>query len=217
MKLLVTGFPRFDEFPENATQALIESVRLELPPELEDLRDSLVFEIVNFDNEDSASQQATMLESLHTLLDTHDPSACLFCGQAASRPWITLEAIAINVFKDAIIDAQGPAAYWATVPEQESLAQSMRDEGIPAKLSYYAGTHVCNHILYTSLRHAEKTGNGMKCGFLHLPMTNTQVISGKENRPFVPLSVTRRALVLAIRHIDQHVGPRGISPSCPSP
>ena len=209
MKLLVTGCPRFDKFPENSTQALIESVRLDLPPELEDLRDSLVFEIVNFDNEDSASQQATMIEIFHALLDRHDPSACLFCGQAANRPWITLEAIAINVFKDAIIDADGPAAYWATVPEQESLAQSMRDEGIPAKLSYHAGTHLCNHILYSSLRHAEQTGSGMTCGFLHLPMTNTQVISGEENRPFVPLSVTRRALVLAIRHIDQQMGVRG--------
>jgi len=209
MKLLVTGFPKFDEFPENSTQALIESIRDDFPPELEDLRDSLAFEIVEFDNEDSESQQTTMLESLHALLDRHVPSACLFCGQAASRPWITLEAIAINVFKDAIIDANGPAAHWATIPEQETLVQSMREEGIPAKLSYHAGTHLCNHILYSSLRHANQTGSGMTCGFLHLPMTNTQVISGEENRPFVPLSVTRRALVLTIHHIDEQLGLRG--------
>ena len=206
MKLLVTGFPKFDKFAENSTQALIESISDDFPPTLEDLRASLAFEIVEFDNEDSASQQKTMLESLHRLLKKHDPSACLFCGQAASRPWITLETIAINVFKEAIIDANGPAAYWATIPEQETLAQSMREEGIPAKLSYHAGTHLCNHILYSSLRHAEQAGSVMTCGFLHLPMTNTQVISGEENRPFVPLSMARRALVLTIRHIDEQVG-----------
>jgi len=203
MKLLITGFPRFDEFPENSTQALIESFQGDLPSELRALRDLLAFEIVGFDDEDAVSQQKTMLESLHVLLRKHDPAVCLFCGQAASRPWITLETIAVNVFKDKVIDPEGPAAYWATIPEQEALAEFMRDEGIPAKLSFHAGTHLCNHILYTGLRHAELTGNGMRCGFLHLPMTNTQVISGEENRPFVPLSMSRQALSLAVSHIHR--------------
>ncbi|MBN1857863.1 hypothetical protein JW848_01515 [Candidatus Bipolaricaulota bacterium] len=209
MRLLVTGFPKFDKYAENSTQTLIASILAESPPELESLRGSVAFEIVEFDNEDSASQQKTMLESLHMLLKKHDPSVCLFCGQAASRPWITLETIAINVFKGELIDPNGPAAYWATLPGQEALVEAMQSEGIPAKLSHHAGIHLCNHILYTGLRHAKQTGSGMTCGFLHLPMTNTQVISGEENRPFVPLSMTRRALVLAIEHVHRQLGLRG--------
>ena len=205
MKLLVTGFPKFDAYAENATEALIESMRAGAPDALCELRDRLIFEIVHFDNDDAETQQQTMLESFHRLIEAHRPDACLFCGQAASRPWITLEAIAVNVFKGKVIDPDGPAAYWATIPEQESLAAAMREAGIPAKLSFHAGTHLCNHILYTALRRADASGVATPCGFLHLPMTNTQVISAEEDRPFIPLEVTRKALSMSIRHIAERV------------
>ena len=93
--------------------------------------------------------------------------------------------------------------YWATLPDQKGLIENLRAVGIPSKLSYHAGTHLCNHILYTALRDAEQDGRGMKAGFLHLPMTATQVIECNENRPFVPLSMTRQALTLAICHIAE--------------
>jgi len=204
MKYLVTGFPKFDRFAENSTQMLIESMQSDPPEELSGLRDSIAFEMVEFDNKDAASQQKTMRANFRKLLAKHDPSVCLFCGQAASRSWITLETIAINVFKGDLIDPEGPPAYWATLPEQKSLVEALCKAEIPAKLSHHAGTHLCNHILYDGLRHADTHANGMVCGFLHLPMTNSQVISGNENRPFVPLSMTRKALVMAILHTHQH-------------
>jgi pyroglutamyl-peptidase len=200
MKLLVTGFPKFDAFPENSTQALIESMIEDPTPGIAALGGDVVFEIIQFENDDASTQQATMLESLHRALDNHAPDACLFCGQAASRPLVELEAIAINVFKGEIIDPDGPPAYWATLANLKELVESLRAAGIPARLSHHAGTHLCNHILYTALRQAEMSGRGMRCGFLHLPMTSTQVIEGDENRPFIPLSMTREALTMAIRH-----------------
>jgi len=201
MKLLVTGFPKFDAFPENSTEALIESMRADLPAELGRLRPNLVFEIVHFGNDDSPTQQRTMLESFHRAIETHRPEVCLFCGQAASRPLIALEALAVNVFKGERIDPEGPPAYWSTLPEPKRLVESLRGAGIPIEVSFHAGTHLCNHILYSGLRLAETTGSGMRCGILHLPMTNTQVIAGNENRPFIPLSMTRQALAMAIEHV----------------
>ena len=201
MKLLITGYPPYDKYPLNSTHQLIESMKADLPVELADLRELIVFEIVDFDNTDSASQQKTMLESYHRLMEMHEPDICLFCGQAAARPMLCLEMIAINVFKGEIIDSAGPPAYWATLPEQEMLVSTLHEAGIPAKLSHHAGTHLCNHILYTALRDAEQDGSGMMAGFLHLPMTAAQVIECDENRPFVPLDMTRRALTVAIRHI----------------
>jgi len=201
MKLLVTGFPKFDRFEENATQTLVESMRDDLPKELASLADHLAFGIVHFENDDSATQKRTMLQSAHHLLAEHEPDVCLFCGLAASRSWITLETIAINVFKGDLIDPDGPPAYWATIPEQEELVATLRAAEIPAKLSYHAGTHLCNHILYTGLRLAETSDRGMRCGFLHLPMSNTQVIHGDEDRAFIPLGMTRRALTMAIQHV----------------
>lgn len=200
MKLLVTGYPPFDEFPLNSTHQLIESMKESLPTRLVGKAGSIAFDIVNFDNTDSVSQQRTMLESYRRVMSQHEPDICLFCGQAAARNWVTLETMAINMFKGEIIDTQGPPAYWATLPNQQELIDDLCAAGIPAKLSHHAGTHLCNHILYTALRDAEQSGSGVKAGFLHLPMTATQVIECNENRPFVPLSMTRRALTLAIEH-----------------
>jgi len=204
MKLLVTGFPRFDAFPENATEALIESMRNDPPQEMADLDPIVSFDIVRFENDNELVQQQTMLASLDALLEQHQPHACLFCGQAASRPRIELEMLAINVFKGRLIDPSGPPAYWSTLPKTKDLLDAIRQAEIPAALSYYAGTHLCNHILYTALRRAEQTESGMQCGFVHLPMTATQVIRADENRPFVPLAFTRQALMLAIRHLVDH-------------
>ena len=200
MKVLVTGYPPYDAHPRNSTHQLIESMQTDLPTELNELRESIAFEIVEFDNTDSASQQRTMLESFRRLMDAHEPEICLFCGQAAARPMLCLETIAINNFKGDIIDPDGPPAYWATLPEQKMLIHKLRERNIPAKLSHSAGTHLCNHILYTALRDAEQRDTGMKAGFLHLPMTASQVIEGNEDRPFMPLSMTREALAVAIRH-----------------
>ncbi len=201
MNLLVPGSPPYDAYPLNSTHQLIESMKTSLPAELNEFRESITFEIVEFDNTDSALQQRTMLESYHRLMELREPEVCLFCGQAASRPLLCLETMAINIFKGEIIDPDGPPAYWATLPDQKVLISKLHEAGIPAKLSYHAGTHVCNHILYTSLRDAELRGTGMKAGFLHLPMTASQVIECNENRPFIPLQTTRAALSLAIRHI----------------
>lgn len=199
MKLLITGYPPFDQFPLNSTHQLIESMKADFPAELSDLSESIVFDIVDFDNTDSDSQQRTMLTSYRRVMESYQPDICLFCGQAAKRPMLTLETIAINIFKGDIIDPDGPPAYWATLPEQKTLIANLRAANIPAKLSHHAGTHLCNHILYTALRDAEQNGTGVKAGFLHLPMTSSQVIECNENRPSVPLSTTREALTMAIR------------------
>jgi len=209
MKLLVTGFPRFDAFPENATQQVIESMIDDLPAKLRPLETSIVFGIVDFENDDAKTQQRTMIERAEALMEMHHPDVCLFCGQAASRTRVELEAIAINIFKGDLIDPDGPPAYWATFPRQKELVEGMRAAEIPAALSYHAGTHLCNHILYTALRGAERTGNVMRCGFLHLPMTAGQVIRADENRPFLPLSMMRSALTLAIQHAFDHPLRRG--------
>ncbi|MBE0636508.1 hypothetical protein IH601_10975 [Candidatus Bipolaricaulota bacterium] len=72
---------------------------------------------------------------------------------------------------------------------------------IQPKLSYHVGTHLCNHILYTALHDVQKQNSGLKAGFLHLPMTASQVIACNEDRPSVPLSMMRSALTIAVRHL----------------
>ena len=201
MKLLVTGYPPFDTFPQNSTHQLIESMVSDSPAELSALRESIVYGLVEFDNTDSDSQQKTMLASYRRLMTDHEPDVCLFCGQAAARPMLTIETIAVNVYKGALIDPDGPPAYWATLPDPKGLIARLRGVRIPAMLSYHAGTHLCNHILYTALHDARIQGLSRRAGFLHVPMTAEQVIDCDENRAYVSLSEVRAALSLTIRHI----------------
>ena len=201
MKLLVPGYPPFDAFPMNSTHQLIESMKVSPPSELDGLNGSVLFEIVAFDNTDSALQKQTMLASYRALIDRYEPDICLFCGQAAANTKLAFEALAVNVYKGAIIEPDGPAAYWSTLPDQEDLVRALNEAGIPAKLSYHAGTHLCNHILYTALHESATGPRTMKAGFLHLPMTARQVIECNERRAFVPLSMMREALLMSIQHL----------------
>ncbi len=198
MKILVTGFPPYDTHRENSTQLLIDSLRRDRPEGW----DSIILEIVAFENGDDDTQQRTMLAELDRIINEHAPDVCLFCGQSPERPRVTVETLAINIFKGKIIATDGPAACWVNLPGRDSLAKRLCEAGIPAADSYYAGVHLCNHILYSALRLAEKTGNGMRCGFLHLPMISSQVIACDKDRPFITLEMGRQALIETVRHIQ---------------
>ena len=74
----------------------------------------------------------------------------------------SLERVAVNVMDYRIPDARGevrrdepcvadgPAAYASTLPLRAILDELTAD-GIPAHLSYTAGTYLCNYTLYTTL------------------------------------------------------------------
>ena len=55
-----------------------------------------------------------------------------------------------DVLRGGACRAGGPAAHFATLPLRAILA-ALTAEGIPAYLSYTAGTYLCNYTLYTTL------------------------------------------------------------------
>ena len=65
---------------------------------------------------------------------------------------------------------EGPAAYNANFPNEEIVA-ALKASGIPAMVSYTAGTHMCNQMLYTSSHLMKLHGIQARCGFLHVPLT----------------------------------------------
>ena len=106
------------------------------------------------------------------------PDVILCVGQAGGRDAVTPERIAVNIRDARICDnagnqprgefvaAEGPAAYFATVPV-EKMAQAIRDAHIPATVSNSAGAFVCNDTLYGILHHY--AGTPVRCGFIHVP------------------------------------------------
>jgi pyroglutamyl-peptidase len=212
MKILVTGFPRYDAFKTNSSQMLIESMRAKPAAALRKYRRRVVYAIVDFDNRSAAAQQRTMVKSLQKLLATHQPDACIFCGQMPGRGEIRIEKLAINVFKGKIINVGGPAAYWATLPGADALPKRLRKRGIPAALSFHAGVHLCNHILYSGLHYAATRGIRMPCSFVHIPLTAEQAVKMGDGHPFMPLAMSREALAIIMAHTFQAIDQGGHRP-----
>lgn len=107
------------------------------------------------------------------------PTILLGVGQAGGRQQLSLERVAINVQDARIPDnagaqpvdepviADGPAAYFSTLPIKAMLA-ALHAHGLPADISQSAGTYVCNHVAYAMLHLAAKR-RGMRAGFIHIP------------------------------------------------
>ena len=183
MKILVTGFTPFGGETINpsweAVRALDDSIagadiiKCEIPTEFE-----------------------ASIDALKAAIDAHQPNAILCVGQFGGSPSIQIERVAINL-RDArtpdnagfqphdqpVVDS-APDAFFATIPTRQ-ITDRLRAAGIPAALSYSAGTYVCNNLLYAALyesSQAEK-GNSARCGFIHVPYLPDQAAAAVSNAP----------------------------------
>lgn len=110
------------------------------------------------------------------------PMLVVGLGLAGGRTEVTPERVALNLDDARIPDnagrqpvdrpvvAQGPAAYFSTLPIK-AIVQALRREGLPASVSNSAGTFVCNHVFYGLMhRLATQAGlQGVRGGFVHVP------------------------------------------------
>lgn len=137
------------------------------------------------------------------------PVAVLAIGQAGGRAAVTPERVAINLDDARIPDnagaqpldqpivAEGPAAYFSTLPVK-AMVQAIREAGVPAELSHTAGTYVCNHLMYGILHHL--CDSHTRGGFVHVPCASEQV-AGRADTPSLPLDSIVTALTAAIEAI----------------
>lgn len=122
------------------------------------------------------------LQSLQALLSAHQPTLVLCLGLASGRNALSIERVAINIDDASLADnrgarpidtpvvAQGPAAYFSSLPVKAML-QALQRHGVPVELSQTAGTFVCNHVFY-GLMHTLATRpalQGSRGGFVHVP------------------------------------------------
>ena len=129
------------------------------------------------------------------------PDVILCVGQAGKREAVTPERIAVNIRHARIpanagnqpigefCTAEGPAAYFATVPVMR-MADAIRAGGLPGEVSNCAGAFVCNDTLYLLLH--RYAGTGTKVGFIHVPWLPEQ------GSPSLPLEQIVRALEAAV-------------------
>ncbi len=138
------------------------------------------------------------------------PDVVLCTGQAGGRAGICVERVAVNLQDAAIPDndgaqphdrpirPDGPAAYFATLPTRE-IVSALCAGGIPAALSYSAGTYVCNHLFYTLMDLLAREERAVYGGFLHVPYSSGQAAAKSPLPPGMELGQMTRALETAIQ------------------
>jgi pyroglutamyl-peptidase len=151
---------------------------------------------------------AGSLRELKAAVREVTPTILLGVGQAGGRQQLSIERIAINVQDARIPDnvgaqpvdeaviADGPAAYFSTLPIKAMLA-ALHAQGLPAEISQSAGTYVCNHIAYAMLHLAAKR-RGVRAGFIHIPYLPMQAARLRGAASMAQADVVR-ALEIALR------------------
>lgn len=84
-----------------------------------------------------------------------------------------------------------------------SLAGS-RNGGIPAALSYTAGSFVCNSLMYTLLYLIDRQYPAMRGGFIHVPYAMEQAVSKPLGTPSMELHQIARGLALAVEAVVEN-------------
>ena len=184
MKILITGFEPFGEYPLNPSQLLVHK----LPDQRSHY--TLVKDILPV-------HHALAPQKLITLLNEHQPDAVIAFGLASSRAMISLERVAINLldyvipdnagvtFTNQAVVKDGPAAYFSTLP-LEHLLTALKDAGIPAETSLSAGAYLCNQIFYHIMHKLATENLTIPAGFIHLPALPEQAARSQKPMSSMP-------------------------------
>lgn len=106
------------------------------------------------------------------------PDAVILTGQASGRKEISVEYAALNLRHARIADNEGNVPVFEKISENgenalltslpfKEILSGLEREGIPAKISFTAGTFVCNDTFYMMMEHFKE--KGVPAGFIHLP------------------------------------------------
>jgi pyroglutamyl-peptidase len=153
--------------------------------------------------------------------ETEQPDCVLSVGQAGGRSGLSVERTAVNLDDARIPDNRGnspvdnpvvpggPDGYFSNLPVK-AMVQASNRKGVPAELSYSAGTFVCNHIMYQILHRINSVCPGVKGGFVHVPFLPEQA-AGKGAVPSMAFDTIHTGLLSMVEAIVSGLKEPGIS------
>ncbi|WP_304395045.1 pyroglutamyl-peptidase I, partial [uncultured Dubosiella sp.] len=202
MKILITGF---NPFGGESTNPAFEAVKL-LPETIKEAQ------IIKLEIPTEFKRAGKVLQDG---IETNKPDVVVCIGQAGGRSAITPEKVAINLMDGRIPDnagyqpvdtpvrEDGPTAYFTSLPVK-AMVETIREAGIPAFLSYSAGTYVCNFLMYELLYLIDHHYPNIKGGFIHVPYMSQQVVNKPNGTPSMDLKTIARGLEKAVEAIVEH-------------
>jgi pyroglutamyl-peptidase len=127
------------------------------------------------------------------ILEDHEPSAVISFGLWPGETMIRLERVAINIgdfelpdndgtiVRDEALSGNGTGVRFSTLPLR-TIERAMLEAGLPTKVTYTAGTFLCNACLYRFLEAAEGRLARTVCGFIHVPCLPEQIAQALAQR-----------------------------------
>jgi pyroglutamyl-peptidase I len=210
MKILVTGFESLgnDEFSPS-----VDIVKM-LPIVVED---AFVVKL---------EVPALFVKSITTVtdaIDEHNPEAVICVGQFGGRFGITPEFVAINYInshlpdnagnrpQNKVVSPDGPAAYITDLPIN-GMVTAIKEAGVPAEVSYAAGTSLSNSLMYGVARHIEQNRLRTISGFLHIPYIPSQTVLLPRPAPSLSTDDIRNGIEAAIGAVAMYLRDRQDEP-----
>lgn len=209
--MLLTGFEGYGGRTDNPSAMVAQSLAGETIA-----GESIVAEVLPVTMRDIRS-------NIESLIDKHQPRLIICLGLAPGEPMVRIEKIAVNqadfqigdnngdTTRGALIEG-GAAAFEATLPVH-NLCDDVLAADIPARVSYTAGTFLCNAVSYYALNYCAVNYPHAKAGFIHLPYLPSQVrdviaatqsgkaieIEQRSDLASMALEIQQRAVETAIR------------------
>lgn len=199
MKILVTGF---DPFDKDIINPAYEAVK-KLPDTIQGS------EIIKLEIPTSFERSRIAIEEA---VEKYSPDIIISVGQAGGRNDITIEKVAINLLEARIKDndghqpldepirEDGENAYFTNLPIK-GMVSYIKENNIPASISYTAGTFVCNSVMYNVLYLIDKKYPNIKGGFIHVPFLPEQACLKNPIPSSMSLDMIAKGIELAIEAV----------------
>lgn len=202
MKILVTGFTPFGGQSINPAFEAVSG----LPSSIA----GATIEVAELD-----TIFGTGALQLEELMFRYEPDIVVCVGQAGGRAAISIEFVAIN-YRDASIPdnegnipisqsihKDGDTAYFSNLPVK-AMVEHMKDNHIPAYISYSAGTYVCNDVFYHLMYMIHTSFPKTRGGFIHVPFELSQAVNMSNATPSMPIQTITKGLELALEAAILH-------------
>ena len=194
-RVLLTAFEPYDRWKANASWLALVHLTQNLPEEPQIT--TRLYPV------DFAEMKERLAADLSGKFDY-----ALHLGQAPGSSRIQLESVGLNIGGSSsqspdqyrpLVD-NGPVAYQTPLPLAD-WAVKLRRVGIPAQVSFHAGTYLCNATLYWSHYLAERMALQTESAFIHVPLDVSQVVNEPHGTASLPVNLSAEAIRLILEDL----------------